>query len=168
MIFSFLQVKTEPPVELNVDITSLPSLPDPSILPNNPLIPKAFFGFENMNTFEPLKAPTPMPKPQPTPKPNKPEKSEPIVEKVKAVKVESHHEEPLFQPPVKSIPDKKSSNTTDKESSDKKKEKKKEKALKKAKKVNIVKEFVANSTKICFWISIIVSTNFLMAKIQFD
>ena len=112
MIFSFLQVKTEPPVELNVDITSLPSLPDPSILPNNPLIPKAFFGFENMNTFEPLKAPTPMPKPQPTPKPNKPEKSEPIVEKVKAVKVESHtHEEPLFQPPVKSIPDKKSSNT---------------------------------------------------------
>ena len=101
----------EPPVELNVDITSLPSLPDPSILPNNPLIPKAFFGFENMNTFEPLKAPTPMPKPQPTPKPNKPEKSEPIVEKVKAVKAESHHEEPLFQPPVKSIPDKKSSNT---------------------------------------------------------
>ena len=139
-----------------MDITSLPALPDPSILPNNPLIPKAFFGFENMNTFEPLKAPTPMPKPQPTPKPNKPEKSEPIVEKVKAVKVESHtHEEPLFQPPVKSIPDKKSSNTTDKESSDKKKEKKKEKALKKAKKVNIVKEFVANSTKICFWISIL-------------
>jgi len=128
------KVKMEPPVELNVDITSLPSLPDPSILPNNPLIPKAFFGFENMNTFEPLKAPTPMPKPQPTPKPNKPEKSEPIVEKVKAVKAESHHEEPLFQPPVKSIPDKKSSNTTDKESSDKKKEKKKEKALKKAKK----------------------------------
>ena len=141
-------------MELNVDITSLPSLPDPSILPNNPLIPKAFFGFENMNTFEPLKAPTPMPKPQPTPKPNKPEKSEPIVEKVKAIKVESHHEEPLFQPPVKSIPDKKSSNTTDKESSDKKKEKKKDKALKKAKKVNIVKEFVANSKKICFWISI--------------
>ena len=73
-------------MELNVDITSLPSLPDPSILPNNPLIPKAFFGFENMNTFEPLKAPTPIPKPQPTPKPNKPEKSEPIVEKVKAIK----------------------------------------------------------------------------------
>ena len=71
-------------MELNVDITSLPSLPDPSILPNNPLIPKAFFGFENMNTFEPLKAPTPLPKPQPTPKPPKPEKSEPIVEKVKA------------------------------------------------------------------------------------
>jgi len=142
------KVKIEPPVELNVDITSLPSLPDPSILPNNPLIPKAFFGFENMNTFEPLKAPTPtLPKAQPTPKPNKPEKvkaikveshthEEPLFQPpVKAIKVESHsHEEPLFQPPVKSsIPDKKSSNT-DKGESDKKKEKKKDKALKKAKK----------------------------------
>ena len=128
-------------MELNVDITSLPSLPDPSILPNNPLIPKAFFGFENMNTFEPLKAPTPtLPKAQPTHKAPRPEKSEPIVEKVKAIKVESHsHEEPLFQPPVKSIPEKKSSSTADKESSDKKKEKKKDKALKKAKKVHLVK-----------------------------
>ena len=39
-------VAAEPPVEINVDISSIPA-PDPNILPNNPLIPKQrFFGFD--------------------------------------------------------------------------------------------------------------------------
>ena len=129
-IANFTKVKIEPPVELNVDITSLPA-PDPSILPNNPLIPKAFFGFENMNSFEPVPPPAPLP-PPPQPmvstKPEKPEKIvEPIPEKPVKAKAEPQHENI-----VKPVSDKKAEKSNIEKDSEKKKEKKKEKALNKA------------------------------------
>merc|ERR1712083_933623 len=105
------KVKIEPPVELNVDITSLPA-PDPSILPNNPLIPKAFFGFENMNSFEPLPLPAPSPSPPPPQpmvfsKPEKTEKPEKTVEHVpEKIKVKP---EPQHENIVKPVSDKKAS-----------------------------------------------------------
>ena len=49
----------EPPVEINVDISTIPA-PDPNVLPNNPLIPK-FFGFENINQFDVKREKTPEP-----------------------------------------------------------------------------------------------------------
>lgn len=110
----------EPPVEINVSLNMPP--PDPTVLPNNPLIPK-YFGFEGLNSsFDKLE----------------PEPPEPASASFEEITIK---EEPLFQQPSisHSSPGSSSLVSLKKEdgeiSKESKKEKKlKDKALKKAKK----------------------------------
>ena len=105
------------PVELKVDM-SLPK-PDPTILPNNPLIPK-YYGLENMNLDPPKEEVKPSKAPQVTSRPSS----------IEPPKIKEPEPEIISTKPSEEIAKVKK----DESSKEPKKEKVKDKKLKKAKK----------------------------------